>query len=307
MNDLSTQPEQSLVRWPHTGIQAPYLLTAQRTGTFEMSRGAAFTADLVHPGLEVVGTLENRGDDCGTWFFPQDRAVFSQQDLERFAVQCLEDGESLSEVASVASEFLLDMVVEESEVEALVAEMRKRNGFLVRVYEPRTAGNCGPLRGEVLLYQNIVWSPRDRAAFVERLNANPDNHVAEGAYWEMFTGREWVPLPAERATDPQQHADRIKEMTAVYAVTKPKVNGRVQGAGPLADGRYVNGAPGMEWLLVEDTGIGRTDQWCRCPFSVGRVDRRATVRFEKWSDREGLLGTGTLHQHAACRRLITID
>ncbi|CAL9677542.1 hypothetical protein SUDANB95_07867 (plasmid) [Actinosynnema sp. ALI-1.44] len=291
-----------LTLWPHTGIEAPFKFTSRNYKGMETSRGVAYTADLVHPELGVVGTVENRGDGGGTWFYHSDRKVFSQQDFAQFAAQCREDGEPLHE--AVAVEHVLDMVIEETETEELVRTMRARGGVLVRTYEPRTETNYGPYRGAALLYKTIAWAPQDRAERVKRLNENPDTRARDGAHWQMFNGRSWVPLSTESKATPNPLSDRIKEMVAAYDAVKPASSTtRVQGAGPLADGLYVNGSPvDAEWVLTEQPGIDRSDEWCRC-----RVANPAAVRFEKWNIWQGLIGTGTLHASKNCRRLLVID
>ena len=294
-------PEITSTLWPHTGIVAPYLLTAHDIEYLETGRGVAFTASLRHPELGLIGTVENRGDGGQTWFEPRDRDVFSSRDLAEFSARCRQDGSPWHEASAVES--LLAAVLDETEVEWFAAWMRAHSGYLVRTYEPRTETNYGPHHGQPQRYLSIAWGPATRAALVEQLNADARTRADDGAYWTMFNGQMWTPLLPEREASPQQFGDRMEEMAAVSeAARSESATALIQSAGPLADGLYVTSASTESgWLLIGDPGPGRTDAWCCCHDA-----ERPAVRFEKW-DIRGLNGTGTLHAKETCRRLLVID
>jgi hypothetical protein len=56
----------------HTDIEAPYKLDIQGLGQLETGRGVAYSAELVHPELGVVGRIANEGCGGPTMFHTYD-------------------------------------------------------------------------------------------------------------------------------------------------------------------------------------------------------------------------------------------
>jgi len=295
---------ESLIKWIHTGIAAPYVLSARRYSELEVSRGVAFTAEMVHPRLGVVGGIESRGEGGPAWFFPYDRRVFGMPDLETFVAQCRQDDEPLG-VGGAAVEILLDRMLDEAMyTEQVVAMRRSGTGFLVRSFQPRTETNYGPHRGAVLNCGRVVLGRPEREAFARQAESTP-HRLRPDAHWEMFNGEEWVRLLAEPALTPEQIRARVGDIRTLYTATADdQADGNVVNAGPLEDGMYLTGgAPTGNFLLVgDDRNSVATALWCQC-----KAARRDTVRFERWNLQDGLLASGALHGARRCRRLVTID
>jgi hypothetical protein len=112
----------------------------------DTGRGIAYSAELVHPELGVVGRIANEGCGGPTTFYSDNRARFGEDHLELFLGQCRQDGEPM-DIGHFGVETLLDAIIDEAETVETVAEMRRKGQFLVRSYLPREAAPWGPHRG----------------------------------------------------------------------------------------------------------------------------------------------------------------
>lgn len=290
-----------LTRWVHTGVEAPYKLDIQGFTMLETGRGVAYSAEMIHPEHGVVGRISNEGGGEITVFHSYDYKKFGHRELEAFAAQCRQDGEPL-EHSSSGVETLLDEVIDEGEYADFVTEMRKNGHFLVRLYEPRTADNYGVRRGQALVYARPVLNRTDRENIAAELAKMPECRLAEAAFWQMFNGREWVPLLPEPTLTADQATTRISDLVALHlATTKP--NGVMHGH-QLDNGLYAFSSPDISlFTLIGDTTFHIDgERWCQCNRRVVKP-----VRFERWSVHHGLLESGTVHAAKACRRLVTVD
>jgi hypothetical protein len=295
----STPPPK--VRWIHTGIDAPHELDVQGFNQLDTGRGIAYSAELVHPTLGVVGRIANLGDGGDTEFHSYGNTRFSWRDLESFAAQCTQDGVPLGlHYAAVVR--LLDAAIDEAEYAEQVTIMRLDGLFLVRSFEPRTEHNHGTFRGAALSYKAVMLRRTHRQRIAEKLAQQPELRLISGAYWQMFNGREWVPLLAERFSA-EQIASRVDALSALRDASTEAHNTVVDPQGPI-DGLYpYSGLSSDAFTLVEDAiATVHTNRWCRCTTRRPRL-----ARFEKWSLKGGPLGSGTIHAARPCRRLVTID
>lgn len=277
--------------WIHTGIDAPYLLRATAVSEVEHDRGVAYSAELVHPELGIVGTISNRGCGDATRFDAHDDDTFSSRDLEQFLQQCLHDGEP---IGADDLELLLDEIIDETETAEHVAEARRAGLFLVRAYRPRTSGGH-PYRGYPLRWTRIALSRAAREALAARLDATPGSSVhGTKAYWQMFNGEAWTPLLAASPLTPEQIGDRVRRAS--------RFTGRSMQGEPF-DGQFrIHGNPAGKFALIGDsTAALNASSWCRCT----RPSKR-TVRFERWNYHV-LQYSGVIHAAKTCRRLVRID
>lgn len=291
------------VRWTHTDVEAPYLLDAQGFNQLETGRGIAYSAELVHPTLGVVGRIANTGVGGDTEFYPYDYDRFSVRDLEAFAAQCTQDEEPLESHFDGVSR-LLDAVINEADFAEHVATMRKDGLFLVRSFEPRTENNHGPWRGLTSFsYRSIMLSPKQRQRIVQDLAERPEYRLADGAYWQMFNGRNWVPLPSEERFTADQITARIEALAALRGTSNAPAQVVPEPQGPIDDLYAYSRLRSDAFTLVEDTvAIVQADRWCQCTTRRPRL-----VRFEKWSLKDGPRGSGAIHAARSCRRLMTFD
>lgn len=291
------------VRWTHTDVEAPYLLDAQGFNQLETGRGVAYSAELVHPTLGVVGRIANAGVGGDTEFYPYDYDRFSGRDLETFAAQCTQDGEPLGPHFYGVSR-LLDAVINEADFAEHVATMRKNGLFLVRSFEPRTEHNHGPWRGLTSFsYRSIMHTPKQRQHIVQDLAERPEYRLAKGAYWQMFNGRDWVPLLSEERFTTDQITARIEGLAALRDASNAPGQVVPEPQGPIDDLYAYSRLSSDAFTLVEDrVAMVQAGRWCQCTTRRPRL-----IRFEKWSLKGGPRGSGTIHGARSCRRLMTID
>jgi hypothetical protein len=295
--DQETAP---LMRWVHTGVEAPYKLDVQGFAMLETGRGVAYSAEMIHPEHGVVGRISNEGCGGPTMFHSYDYEKFRDRDLAAFVAQCRHDGEPL-DPTGFGVESLLDEVINEGEYADFVAEMRRDGHFLVRSFEPRTEDNYGVRRGPALVYTRPVLRRAARENLAAELAKTPEHRLAEAAFWQMFNGQEWVPLLPESALTAEQATARIDEVVALHkATTSPEgVMSRQLDDGVYAFSTLVTG---RFKLIGDGTDYVDSQRWCQCKRRVAKP-----VRFERWSVHHGLLESGTVHGAKSCRRLVTVD
>lgn len=291
-------PPSALTRWVHTGVQAPHTFEVTGFTMLETGRGVAYSGELVHPSLGVVGRISNEGNGGPTSFYSYDFTRYSERDLRVFLAGCFQDGEPMDD-GPVGLETLLDEIINEAECKDLVAEMRRKSQFLVRAYEPRTASNYGSYRGPVLPFVSPALRRDARERLAAKLDGMPDFRLEPGQTWQMFNGQDWVPLLGEPILSAEQTTARLQAVAELF--TNSPATSVVLGA-RLDDEFVVFGSPASgRFTLVGDTTITvETTAWCQC------ARRLATVPFQRW-DNHGLLESGTVHAAKRCRRLVTID
>jgi hypothetical protein len=282
----------------HTDIEAPYKLDIQGLGQLETGRGVAYSAELVHPELGVVGRIANEGCGGPTMFHTYDRKKFAQRDLELFVEKCRLAGEPM-ETGFAGVETLLEDVITEAECAENEALMRKEGLFLVRSHTKRS---WGIHRGPVLAFTKVVFDREGREALGTTLAAEPENRLAVGESWQFFTGEEWRPLLPETTLTGEQVTARVQALVALYDADAGQRK-FIQAAGPV-DGLYVTGTKQTgRFTLLSDHSLGTvSNAWCPCRRRLAKP-----VRFERWCTRRGLIGSGTLHGAKSCRRLLTLD
>lgn len=295
---MSTTIVESRVHWVHTGIDAPYSFTITGFNELETHRGVAYSAELVHPDLGVVGRIANTGCGGSTTFDAYDRARFGAQQLEQFLTRSLQDGEPM-DTADLGMETLLDEIINEAETVRFVAEMRTKGLFLVRSYLSREAASWGPARGAPLTYTRIVARHDRREQLVAKLADNPAERLDTGAYWQMFNGVEWTRLLGESPLTPEQSNARVRRAEQLAAeAPDPDI---YRDTVPFDEQFYLSGKPSRRFTLTGDTtSLLNTDSWCPCP------RRQSTVRFERWTS-TSLEESGDVHAAKHCRRLVRID
>jgi hypothetical protein len=295
--DQETAP---LTRWVHTGIEAPYKLDVQGLVMLETGRGVTYRAEMIHPEHGVVGRISNEGRGGPTTFHSYDYEKFRDRDLTAFVAQCRQDGEPL-DPTGLGVESLLDEVINEGNYAEHVAEMRRNGHFLVRSFEPRTDDNDGVRRGPALVYTRPVLRRPARENLAAELAKTPEHRLAEAAFWQMFNGQEWAPLLPESALTAEQTTARIDEVVALHkATTSPEgvmcrqLDDGVYAFSALVSSRFT--------LIGDGTDYVNSQRWCQCKRRLAKP-----VRFERWSIRDGLLESGTVHAAKSCRRLVTVD
>ncbi|MEU7480501.1 hypothetical protein AB0A63_31300 [Lentzea sp. NPDC042327] len=288
---------ESRVRWPHTGIDAPYAFTINGFNELETGRGVAYSAELVHPELGVVGRIANEGRSGPTTFHSYDHTRFGDRQLEQFLQRSLQDGEPM-DTGFTGMETVLDEIINESETAQLVAEMRAKNQFLVRAYLSRKAASGGPYRGAPLIWDRIIAHRADREPLAARLTADARG-LDEGASWQMFNGEEWVPLTGTSPLTPHQVTDRLRQVDRLAAeLDSPDIHNIDV---PFVEGLNLFGTPTAGFTLVGDhVGAVESTKWCTCR------RRQKVVAFERWN-RGSLEESGTVHAATRCRRLVRLD
>lgn len=285
-------------RWTHTGIDAPIAFAITGFSELETACGVAYSAELVHPELGVVGRIVNEGFGGPTTFRPYNPARFGEGQLERILEHSLQDGEPM-DTGSLGMERLLDEIIDEAETAQYVTEMRAKGHFLVRSYLPRAAASWGPHRGAPHVYTRILARRADRERLAAKLAADQAEHLDEGAYWQMFTGEDWVPLIGTTPLTPEQVTGRLQRIDQVSAgLTSPDC---YTIDVPFGDDLNLFGTPTARFTLVGDH-VGAVDStaWCTCSA------RRTVVEFERWN-RGSLEESGTVHAATRCRRLVRLD
>lgn len=285
-------------RWVHTGIDAPDTFVVTGFNQVDTGRGIAYSAELVHPELGVVGRIANEGCGGPTTFIGYNRARFGEDHLALLLRQCRQDGEPM-DTGHFGVETLLDAIIDEAETAETVAEMRTNGRFLVRSYLPRQAAPWGPHRGAPLANTRILLRRDARERLAARLARMPAERLEDGAYWQMFDDTEWTRLLGESPLTPEQINARVRraEQLAAQAPDRDTFLGVV----PFDEEFYLTGRPATAFTLTSDTDPTlTTDSWCQC------ARRRSTVRFERWSG-TGLEESGTVHAAQRCRRLVRID
>ncbi|MFS8102701.1 hypothetical protein LFM09_36790 [Lentzea alba] len=292
-------PEPDLeVHWVHTGIRAPYSFSISGLATAEHDRGVAFSAELVHPELGVVGRITNRGCGDDTEFTAHDDTSFGDRELKQFLQQCQQDNEPMfADVLHV----LLEEIIYEAETAGIVANALRGNQLPVRSYLPRRAALWGPERGDPLVCRRIVLRQDAR----ERLAAKLSNHPAyglddESAYWQMFDGVDWTPLLGRSPLTALENETRIRRAEQLTReLPDPDV---YYFAVPFSDDLFLFGKPGRRFMLIGDrSDVIHSDEWCQCT-----TKRQRTVRFERWRP-TGRDESGVIHAAKHCRRLVHID
>lgn len=285
--DTQSRDANELIRWTHTGIEAPYLLTVRND------------AELVHPDLGVIGRVVN-GDL--TMFEPSDSARFSHDDLSQFLQRSRHDGQPMP-TGTHGVHLLLEAVISENRYADAVAQIRETTRFLLRSYTPRTEDHRSSHRGSVVTIAKIPHLRDAREALVERLATQPDTQLPPGATWQMFNGEMWTDLlPAPQITASDMAARATAMRLLVLAAGGTLLDGQ-----EWRNGLYITGtlATGMVTLVADPTPIKfpPPKRWCgHDPESVRRV------RYEWWNVHKGLLvASGTVHGDATCQRLVTLD
>ncbi|WP_370973634.1 hypothetical protein [Amycolatopsis sp. cg9] len=288
---------ESRIRWPHTGIEAPYAFTVSGFNELETGRGVAYSAELVHPELGVVGRIANEGCGGPTTFYAYDHTRFGDRQLEQFLQRSLQDGEPM-DTGFMGMETVLDEIINESETAQLVAEMRTKGQFLVRSYLSREAASWGPYRGAPLMWNRIIARRADRERLAAKLTADARG-LDEGASWQMFNGEEWVSLTGPSPLTPHQVTDRLRRWTRLAAeLDSPDIRNIDV---PFSDGLNLFGTPTASFILVGDhVGAVESTRWCTCR------RRQKVVAFERWN-RGSLEESGTVHAATRCRRLVRLD
>ncbi|MCI2421127.1 hypothetical protein MOQ72_27155 [Saccharopolyspora sp. K220] len=292
----TTQPQ---THWVHTGIEGPHQFGIRGFNELETGRGVAYTAELIHPELGVVGRIANEGRGGPTTFSPYDYARFSDRDLEEFLGQSRQDGEPM-DTGPVGKETLLDEIINEAETASIVATMRRDGQFVVRSYLPREAASYGPHRGAPLVYPQIVLRRAAREHLADELARMPQHRLDDGASWQMFDGAEWKPLLGEAPLTAEQTAARLQRVADLVATAHSK--GAFANGVPFDDQFHLFGTPvaGGFTLVGDASRLLKTHSWCRC------ARRQATVRFERWNSTR-VLESGTVHAAKRCRRVVRID
>jgi len=285
-------------RWVHTGIEAPYSFTVTGFNQLDTGRGVAYSAELVHPDLGVVGRIANEGCGGPTTFHAYDRTRFGDRHLEQFLQRSVQDGEPMA-TGFPGLERLLDEIITEAETNQLVDEMRAKGQFLVRSCLPREAASWGPQHGAPLAYTRILTRRGDRDRLAAKLADDPPEHLDEGAYWQMFTGEDWVRLPGESPLTAEQTATRLRRIGQLTAeLNQPEVH---TTAVPFDDEFFLFGTLTARLTLVGDqVGAVDTTKWCGCR------RRQKVVAFERWTS-GSLQESGTVHAARRCRQLVRID
>lgn len=285
----------SRIRWPHTGIEAPYRFTITGLTESQTNCGVAYSTELFHPDLGSVGLIANEGFGGPTTFYPHDELRFGERQLKKFLECTLQDEEPMN-TGPAGLEFLLDDIITESETDRVVSEMRTRDLFLVRSFLSRDAASWGPQRGEPLPYSRILTRRDDRKRLAAKLAADPATRLDKGCYWQMFNGEDWVRLlgPSPLASEPI--SDRVQRPSRLAAESKsPDTDNRV----PF-DEFTVFGTPTAGFTLVGDHhGELETTKWCRCS------TRQSVIAFERWN-KGSLQESGAVHAPLSCRSLVRI-
>ena len=301
---------QRLVLWPHTGIEAPTTLTLRKYKEMDTTDGYAFTGEVVHPALGMVGWIENRGHGDGTTFTPAtDR--FTHRDMIDFIAQCREDGRSLAphggDVRAVVDrEGFLDAVRVEYLSAKAAQNMRHRNETLLRGYSPATVYDATAWRGDLLGYPGILLSPAERRQAADQLAAEAATRLRLGEHWQMFSGTNWTALLAEPPLSAEQVQTRVDAITTLCSAS----SGLLVNAGPI-DGFHLTGfswtardsATDTMWLIEDTTTTLHPHEWCRCE----DTSHQEPIRFEGWSREHGLIASGSVHADSRCRRLLVMD
>ncbi|WP_249124145.1 hypothetical protein [Saccharopolyspora erythraea] len=285
-------------RWVHTNIEAPYPFSVTGFNQLSTGRGVAFSAELVHPNLGVVGCIANGGYGGSTTFSPYDHTRFGKRNLEEFLRRCRQDGQPM-DTGPVGMETLLNEIVNETETAGIVADMRATSQFVVRSRRPRETASSGPRRGAPLVYRGILLRRTDREDLAAELARDPAERLPAGAYWQMFDGLEWTPLLGEPPLAPEQINARLRRADQLTAGA-PDRDTRLNAV-PFDDQFHLSGTPAARFTLTGDaTSRLCTDSWCQC------ARRKATVRFERWNGTT-LEESGVVHAARRCRRLVRID
>lgn len=290
--------DETRIRWVHTGIDAPLTFTITGVNEVQTNRGVAYSTELVHPSLGVVGRIANEGCGGPTTFDPYDHTRFGERELQELLERSLQDGEPMK-TDNWGLETLLDEIIYEAETTQLVTEMRARDRFLIRSYLSREAASWGPSRGAPGTYDRIVTQRAGRERLAAALAADPAETLVEGAYWQMFTGEDWAPLIGTPSLTSAQVTDRLRHLDRLAAeLDEPDT---YNTAVPFGDELHLFGVPTATFLLVGDhVGTVDSTRWCTCR------SRRSVVPFERWSSRS-LTESGTVHAAIRCRRLVRLD
>jgi hypothetical protein len=307
-----SEPEDArrLVLWPHTGIEAPTALTLRQYKEMDTTDGYAFSGEVVHPALGMVGWIENRGHGDGTTFTSA-TDQFTARDMIDFVAQCRQDGRLLSPHggdvrAIVDREGFLDSLRVEYLSAKAVQGMRHRNETLLRGYAPATEEDATPWRGDLLGYPSVLLSPAERQLAADHLAGEAATRLPSGWHWQVFTGSRWTALFAEPQLTADQVQSRVDAITALCAIS----SGLIVNAGPI-DGLYLTGfswtapdsATDTVWLIEDTTTTLHPHEWCRCE----DTSHREPIRFEGWSREHGLVASGSVHADGRCRRLLVMD
>jgi hypothetical protein len=150
-----------------------------------------------------------------------------------------------------------------------------------------------------LAYSRILTRRVDRERLLAQLAADSTERLDEGAYWQMFTGEDWIRMPGASRLTPEQIGTRLRRIDEL--ATGPNHRDLHIAAVPFDDEFFLYGTPSKRFTLVGDkvTAVN-TDSWCDCR------RRQKIVAFEQWNDRT-LRVSGTVHAAQRCRRLVRID
>ncbi|RAS59464.1 hypothetical protein C8D87_11476 [Lentzea atacamensis] len=283
--------------WVHTNIEAPYRFTIKDLSYVPSPDGVAFSAELVHPTLGVVGLIFNEGRGGATTFDTYDRSRFDARELEKFLAASVQDGQPMATGFS-GIEALLDGIVSEAEYDDAVDTMRRERQGLIRSFE---ADNSRVYRGAPIAFTRPLVTRADREQAAAEL-ADSEDRLAENAHWQLFNGLTWVPLLDRPVLTAEETAKQLAEIHA-SSEDLPGGGNQYVARKRLNDTWHVWGnTMSGTFTLVSDARMAYHGAWCRC-------ERRRpgyTANFQRWDD-NALVTSGVVHAAADCRLLLSID
>ncbi len=187
-----------LVTLPHTGIRVPHPnLRVSSYRELPTPDGVAYTATL-RLGRTPVGTIHNEGMGGLTGYHPTADSPFGHRHLADFAAASrTADGQPITE------ESLLEELVTEYENSRHVATATRAGRSPVRLMAPLGEGDY---LADVYYTAHRttaakVTTPAQRDALVAALQRRA---VADGGWWQLWTGEQWDNLTAPPQPEQQQ-------------------------------------------------------------------------------------------------------
>jgi hypothetical protein len=307
--------KKKLALLPHSGLIAPAALTLSNFDTWADGRGngGGCAADVAHPTIGLLGRMHRDGRNQVTFVYA-DRGIFGPEDMAAFIAASTKRGEPLPPGGAGLAD-LVDALIYEHETEVTVARTRQYWGIAVReriqyrsvIHSTSNAVSDTVVYNSAIGVRELILSPVGRDRLIKRLSQRfptPPNATSE---WEMFNGRQWVPLHRSRPSIEERTA-RIQAIQAAHQPGNLYLN-RVPVddmylSGPVSQAiPEIAGERGLYLFRGDRDLVGSGQRWCTCPIGP----RARLVRIEQWTIEDGLVGAGNLHAKRSCRGLVTVD
>jgi hypothetical protein len=181
LHDVPAQP----TTYPHTALSSPYRLTMTNYAEIATECDVAFSGDLVHPELGVVGHVYYDGTGGGTKFQPIDDTRYSIDDLQEFADHCTERGRPVGSIAAI--ECVVDLMVMEAHTQELVTQAKRNDNSVMRLVATDVE-HIGLSTNSSHAGRGITFA-RSARLTAARVLAKGQPELRPEQRWELFTGR----------------------------------------------------------------------------------------------------------------------